>query len=882
MIEMPKIGVMSSKVWPGAKNLSDQVRPLLLVSWRELWTEQWLTDAHFITYYAVDTGQTQFPRCTKVLLPKLRMAGGDLRTRLLVLDYDRPYHEAWTADALADWLAQLAEASEECELAWRWNVLYTTTHGARLVYVLDEAIPVDQAERHHRWLTQTLREAGIMIDDTNAAGVMSNGTPAKNRYPTSDWTCCFRLPYVMRDNKPTWEQEVQEFLEQPEQVISVEALGELQAKAKDLKADVEDLDYPIPDLDDAMGLISALNPKTKRYKTTEWAREAKRRLKGRQCYDCLFKHETLAEEGSRDTTLMQYVGEATTLLYHVEKDGERITTPDHLFGLFLDPVLQLDPDDDTPDWTVVLWRHILYCWAREEAEERLREEQEEARANDALGLLDCVVAGMREWCSDIRLFQGDAEAREFAFGHLIAGQGRNLHVMRSDGWYDPMPVTKSMLIPRIRALGMDNLIPIKVPTKSGEGYQMAQPGDLINQYATAVCSVSGQPASTGAWISSIDKQDAKLYLPLYYRRVDIPPTFDKRVDEWLRAFFRENYDEGCNWIGWALAVEEGPICSLSIKGEQGCGKKMLVQGLAECFSNEHSAGAETLTGDFQPALLTTPILQVDEGFPKSYKGKHPADMFRELVGGGTRFVNQKFRAPVETRNPVRVIFTANNLTTIKTLVGNRDLSPEDRNALAIRIMHFDIGAKASLWLRRRGGANYTKGWICGDGGAQGNYTVAKHFLWLYENKRRPKDSRLLVEGNGNVTLMDEMRIMSGSAPIVIEALLRMIEKKTKTFQGMTVEDGKLYVLTSEVLQFFRDNLAKSVSEKLTAQRVGHVFKGLVKKTTQPQILRTRPHMGRKRWHEVDLMVLQRVAAEDGWRCERLDALIDEQERRGIL
>lgn len=875
---------MSTKLWRGANNVTEDARPLAIEKWEELWTTPYDTDAHFVCYFLTGTGQTRWPRCNKAVLPKLRDLDCDIVTQILVLDFDNPDHREWTEESLGRWLARLDAAAVREPLAWQWNVLYTTKHGARLVYVLDEAIPADKAEGHHRWLCQRLREEGILIDDIDAKGFHSSGKEAVVRFPTSDWTRCFRLPWVVRDGAPTWEDPIFEILEQPDRFIEVKHLGVLDpSKERTKKAHVHELSIPKPGIDEAYQLLKEVNPESGRSVQSLFYREAKRRLKGRACFECLFKDKPLAHVGSRDSTIMQYVGEASTLLYRLEKEGQRLTSPEALFALFLDPVQQLDPDDSTPDWTDVLWKHVLYCWAREEAEERLRIEQAAAEEADMLDTLDRVVDGMREWCSSPMLLGDDESAREFAMEHLIACSDRTCYVMRRDGWYDAMSVPHTLLVPRIRALGMDSLIQTRSITKDGEGYRTKRAQELIDEYGTAVSGVTGSPGrAPGGVIRDVDSPFARLDVPLFARREDLVPTYNKHVDRWLQHFFGPNFDKGVNWIAWALAVDEGPICALSIMGEQGAGKKLLVQGLAECFTYEHAANANELTATYQEGLLTSPLISVDEGWPTAAGGKHPADTFRELVGGGKYFVNRKYRSPVEVRNPSRIIFTANNLDVVRVLCGGRDLSPEDRNALAIRILHFAIGEKASLYLRKMGGVRHTKGWIAGDSGEDSQYVVARHFLWLYHNARGPRDQRLLVEGNGHKVLLTEMRTQGGSAPFVIEAIIRMVELKTRKFDGLTVENGKLYVLTSEVLQYFRDHLAKSCSERLTANKVGAVFKGLVKSTTESKILDSRPNMGRKRWHEIDLRVLLKVAREDGWKCERLEGLVAEQLRRGLM
>lgn len=246
-------------------------------------------------------------------------------------------------------------------------------------------------------------------------------------------------------------------------------------------------------------------------------------------------------------------------------------------------------------------------------------------------------------------------------------------------------------------------------------------------------------------------------------------------------------------------------------------------------------------------------------------------------------MNRKFMAPVYANSAVRIIFTANNTDVIHALTGNRNLSPEDRNALGIRLMHMDVGDSGSHWLRSHGGVKFTgtpgKRWIRGDSGEESSYIIARHFLWLHKNRHGPTGLRFLVEGNARHEIMFEMRTQSGSTPLVIETIIQLIEQPQMK-QGCTIWEGKLYVLTEAILNYFRDNLSTNTRERLTARVIGSVMKSLViREQANPFTLPNRKNHGRRRWHEVDCRLLLDVAQRDGWKCAKLEQLIQEQDAR---
>lgn len=868
----PHVPVMSSKYWKGVNNIDDRATLLELVPWTEVWTRCWDSDAHLLCYYPIGF-EGAYPRYNKAILPKLQAVGVELVTQMLVLDYDRPGHMPWTAGELRGWLSDFEVACRD-PVAGSWSVLYTTKNGARIVYLLDEPIAVGESEGLHRWLCQHLRECGIMVDDIDASGLTSEGLLTPSRFPTSDWTRCFRLPMVTRDGDPTWEEEVFHYDEQPGKFLDVSLLGTFELGERSRKATVERIEEDKPDYSYAMSLLTEISPASGRPKQSQLVKEAKRRLQGRDCFGCLFGDEKLAEAGSRDSTMIRYVGEAATLLYSMTKEGERLCTIEGLYALFLDPVMQLDPDKDTADWTDVLWKHVTYCWAREEAEERQREAERAALAADTLTKLDTMAEGVKEWINDPLISEATTgEVREWLVGRLVVKDKSDHYVMRLDGRYDAMPVGKDALAAHVRHLGMDNVIQIYVPKSSGEGVRMATGQEILDQHAIVVSDVVNVPSvRSGCWLEQRSDQYV-LMRPAYYRRTDLTPRRSREVEEWLRQLFpKGRFEEACNWIAWALRPEDGPICAISLKGDPGAGKKMFVNGLAECFSGQTMATSNDLVEDFQPGLKRSPILNVDEGWPRRIAGKHPADMFRELVGGGMRSVNQKYTPVQEVWNPVRVVFTANNVDVVSMLCTGRDMSPEDRAALSIRLLHYDIGDRAARFLRRKGGTTHTQGWIKPDDGKASRYVLARHFLWIMENMRLPAAQRFLVEGGGSSELLDEMRANSGVGPVVAEMLITMIETK-RPFDGLVVQEGKAYALPAEVLKYWRQNIGSS-SEKLTKRAIEQSFKALSLGQDR-LLLDSRPFMGRRVWYILDLKLLHNIAMRDGWKCERLQALAEE-------
>ena len=350
------------------------------------------------------------------------------------------------------------------------------------------------------------------------------------------------------------------------------------------------------------------------------------RLQGRDCFPCCFEHKPLAPQGDRDNAILRYVGSATSLLLNVPG-----TTPQHVYALFLDPVQQLDPDKDTPDWCKKLWNVVGRMWVREQAKVTEQQGIVQQQEVDSRNIGQRIVDGMRSWCDRPEL-QADPEAAlSFATHHLLASVDARYYLMGPDGGYEPKPLTVHQLIPRIRHSGMDSLIATRQMSKDG-AYIDKDVRGIINAHATIAYQQQAKPCIKQGYVENLGQQNAVFIEPSFSRNDDLEPTFNSDVHEWLRQLFGDNYARACDWIRWALAFEDGPICALSISGGQGVGKKLLCQGLSECLSAPKLAETADLTSDCQYGLLESPFLVVNEGWPRTFHGKHPADQFRALVG----------------------------------------------------------------------------------------------------------------------------------------------------------------------------------------------------------------------------------------------------------
>jgi hypothetical protein len=614
-------------------------------------------------------------------------------------------------------------------------------------------------------------------------------------------------------------------------------------------------------------------------KYTEWRKEARHRLKGRECFPFCFDGDTLPK-GDRDSGIQRYTGQAVGLLAHVP-----MASPEKVYALFYDSISQLTPDNQTDDWFLVLWKAILKYWGKETARIREAEKKQKVEEKQTGDKLSKIVRYMQKWCDHPYLHNDDEDVRRlFALQHLICLCANEYLVMQSNGYYCSIGVTRPTDLPGlITRLGMDDLIALSEMDSNNQSKPVPHSKILQRHGTYTGTKPEARLGLEGFHIRDIDTEDATLLISLYRRKEDLyeDATWHPEVDRWLHSLVAPaDYPRLEGWIAHSLAFEEGPTAALSISGPPGIGKQLFVQGLAECIDTEEYASAREF-GRFREKLLHTPFLCVNEGLPKGQDGvEDVADIFRHFVSGDALHIEVKGKSPVTVYNPLRVIFTANNMDVILALAGHRSLTKEDQAALLKRLVHIEARQGAADYLLGLGGRDYTgtaKHWVGGPEGPS-RYVVAKHFMWIYKERRKlyPRGARFLVEGDQLSEFMDVMRTQIGHAPIVIEAMIELIEHKyQRGCTGLAQEGCKIYMT-----QFAIRKKLEERGTKIQQRTLQKTMAGLLNTSGPcPPTRKTSVSSGKKvsaRWHEIDISLLHREAIRLGMPHERMDELISAQ------
>lgn len=836
---MPIVGIVPGKTHPGVNTPDDEPSRARLgrLEMCEAMSREWDIDAYFVLYRPrAPHDAAPWHRINKGAVAALRRLDRDPVCWYLALDWDLPGHRAWEE---GEWDSTLPEIAA-VPLANQASYIYQTRHGFRVVYSLEIPVSPSDSEGLMRSLRAAWATSGFEMDD--AAG---------------EWNRLFALPQVTKGDENTFGLAL---LADPDQTFDPPAhsIYAIKAKKVTLSQITPEAAGPYPTAAEVYAILFDGD------RPSEFFKAMRRKVKQSHPheFDALFAETKSLVDDDRDVFLIRSLG---GLHRHVVLHSG--TGPEHLFALYFEAVGKLEPDSGTPDWYWELWRKVKYVWMREaSAYEENQEWMAEAKAESTKTLIEVV----REWAPGI--------SREWLDQHMIVQQGKFFWVMGANGYYDPTPVDKDTVLRKIRELNMDHVLPTIEYNKDGSA-RLANVNQLLYNHAAQIKESRGAINVDGCFI-----KDEIFYERMYCRNPKVVAKFDPELDEhWRRCWGTDpdnfhNYDLFWKWVGFALWFEQGmPHSAMSIVGAPGIGKKLLVQGLAECVDTETYAGTADM-GQYQHQLKHTPFLWLNEGLP-DMRGIDPSLRFRELTGGDPIQVREMYRPAIYIKNPLRIIMTSNNDGLLKQVIGRKDLTLYDQRALAQRILTFQARDEAATYLSMRGGRTHTQGWIHSDAGQDSEYRMASQFMWYYERTREEckPDPRYLLEGLSDNRVVISMASMTGMAPLVIESVVSFLNAH-QALGGDTIEneavhvdaDYTIWVTSYAIVDHFRNKLYQHTNSRLNGT---HVANGL--RTVWPEDKRSGKHTFRTwagpgsykdvrgTWHPIDPVKLLDAAEERG-------------------
>jgi hypothetical protein len=316
-------------------------------------------------------------------------------------------------------------------------------------------------------------------------------------------------------------------------------------------------------------------------------------------------------------------------------------------------------------------------------------------------------------------------------------------------------------------------------------------------------------------------------------RSQIEPAYNPEIDKWLTLLGGKHHGKLLDWIVSCFDLSK-QSAALYLDGAPGTGKSLLSQGLARLWSRSPTELSSVL-GEWTDDISRCPLVVADEQIPQTYKGSRSSAELRALIGTSSRTLKRKFIPNADMIGCIRLLLTANNS---HLLDFNEDLSANDLDAIAERFVHITPDPAARAYLQ----SIDTSGWVEGD-------EIAKHALWLSQNRLVTPGKRFLVEGDSR-KMANMLATQSGTSGRVTEWIVRACLDTGKAGPGaqklLAIGNGRIVVNTSAFASFW-DYYLRNDRTVPTTTNVGRALRNLA--TTKLKI------KGRHFWEiNTDLVV----------------------------
>ena len=584
--------------------------------------------------------------------------------------------------------------------------------------------------------------------------------------------------------------------------------------------------------------------------TTDWVKDALSKLANPESKDLMEKvlaGESFAPAGSRDQTLQRIA----SIIAYVAPDRD----PNELAReILFDSLSTFQPEDDGKytQEDRVEWAAEKIARAQEDARrDRVIDERHNAALADVL-LKQARSAPRR----DQRLGpapQGaytDAEIGAFAaqqgctpqtfVKRWVIQKGQNFYVYINGDYQLPLSVNElDVSLPRDLAPAVANGF-IKLDTTSAKGEPRRKTTkEILSDY----CSVARTVVARLDLGFSYYDEDTQTFYEASCPIRPLVPDFNADVDNWLRLLGGAKADALLDWVATVTRLDK-QSSALYLQGPPGTGKSLISQGLARLWHQGAPTELVRVLGDWTADISRCPLIVADEQIPQSFKGQRSSAELRALIGNSSRTLTRKYAHNADLVGAVRLILSANNAD---MLVFEESLSQADLEAVAGRFLHIQGDKTAKAFLDTID----TTGWVDDD-------TIAKHALWLRDNRVVVPGKRFLVEGSAR-DVSKQLATRGGVAGRVAEWLVRYLcetptsqlanrQSSPQQKDQVRVGNGKYLVNTNAIVGFW-EQWSKSKVNPTTPQ-VGAALRNLSTRQVRA---------GSKRYFEIDIEAITQWA-----------------------
>lgn len=303
--------------------------------------------------------------------------------------------------------------------------------------------------------------------------------------------------------------------------------------------------------------------------------------------------------------------------------------------------------------------------------------------------------------------------------------------------------------------------------------------------------------------------------------------FDPAIDEWLRLLGGEKADQLLNWVATAFENDrQSP--ALYLEGPPSVGKNLLADGLSRRF-RESGPAQFTAIIENNSDMFACPMILLDEGLPR--KASQTSAFIRNLIASSEHTFREKYIVNHKVQGCVRLMIAANNDRVLAQLA-NEDLSEVDIDAITDRFLHIKTDEAAAEWIREvnKIDRSIIDRWKTDD-------LMAKHALWLYQNRFVPQGRRFRIDGEAE-EIARALIVRGDKQEMVLEWLARFVlmpkllvdfYKQNKKQPLAMVGNGQLLVNVQAILDC-SEKYRPGIKDRLGPTTIGRVLKQLSHKT----------------------------------------------------
>ncbi len=590
---------------------------------------------------------------------------------------------------------------------------------------------------------------------------------------------------------------------------------------------------------------SLLNPREDfaKAQTSEWVKDALSKLvnpESKELMEAVLAGNSFAPAGSRDQVLQRIA----SIIAYIAPDRD----PKELSEEILSNSLAQFASDDLGKYTQqdrVEWAADKIQRAQEDARrDRVVKERHDQALADVL-LKQARSAPRRDQKlgpanqgpytdNEIQAFaaQQGTTAQSFPKRWIIQ-KGQSYYVYINGDYQLPLSTLElDVSLPRDLSPAVANgFITLNTTTAKGEPRRKTTK-EILSDY----CSVARSVVTRLDLGFSYYDEDTQTFFEASCPIRPLAPKFNQDVDTWLRLLGNKKANQLLDWVATATRLDK-QSSALYLQGPPGTGKSLLSQGLARLWHRGGPTELVRVLGEWSADMARCPLIVADEQIPQSFKGQRTSAELRSLIGNSSRTLTRKYLSNSDLVGAVRLILSANNAD---MLVFEESLSQADLEAVAGRFLHILGDKKAETFLS----SIDTTGWVDDD-------IIAKHMLWLKDNRVVKEGKRFLVEGSAR-DVSKQLATRGGVAGRVAEWLVRyicdgpasaLLTKHTSPQQSdmVRVGNGRYLVNTNAIVTFW-EQYAKSKAVPSTPQ-VGSALRNLSVKQVKG---------GKKRFFEIDI------------------------------